>query len=173
MTENVAAVIPARLASTRLPSKPLLRDTGKFLIQHVYERVAQAQRIGRVIVATDDESIVKAVESFGGEAVMTDIAHQSGTDRVAEVISKLPDVTHILNIQGDEPEIDKDELDRVAAAIVEKDAEMVTLATPILDPGVYKDIHTVMAAQEDLVEVLGRFEPRIVKMAPAGEKPED
>src|SRR5438105_1015840 len=82
-------VIPARYRSSRLPGKPLLRETGKYLIQHVYERACQAKRADGVIVATDDPRIVAAVESFGGEVVMTRHDHPSGTDRVAEVASAL------------------------------------------------------------------------------------
>ena len=82
---KTAIVIPARYASTRLPGKPLLRQTGKYLVQHVYERACQAQRRPTVVVATDDPRIVAAVESFGGRVVMTRRDHPSGTDRVAEV----------------------------------------------------------------------------------------
>jgi 3-deoxy-manno-octulosonate cytidylyltransferase (CMP-KDO synthetase) len=130
MSGRVAAIIPARLGSTRLPNKPLLRDTGKFLIQHVVERVRRTTRLDPIVVATDDHSILAAVESFGGRAVMTSIEHQSGTDRVAEVASAL-DVDAVINVQGDEPEIDPRELDRLAAAVLEPGAEIVTLAAPI------------------------------------------
>ena len=79
------AVIPARYASSRLPAKPLLKATGKFLIEHVYERASQARHIDQVIVATDDARIESAVKSFGGNVIMTREDHISGTDRVAEV----------------------------------------------------------------------------------------
>jgi 3-deoxy-manno-octulosonate cytidylyltransferase (CMP-KDO synthetase) len=109
------AVIPARFASTRFPGKPLAKETGKFMIQHVYERVAAASRIDRVIVATDDERIITAVKSFGGEARMTRSDHFSGTDRVAEVAEAvgLTDDDIVLNVQGDEPEIEPDSLDKL------------------------------------------------------------
>ena len=81
---HTAIVIPARYGSTRLPGKPLLRETGKYLIQHVYERACQA-RADQVIVATDDQRIFDAVRGFGGRAVMTRDDHPSGTDRIAEV----------------------------------------------------------------------------------------
>src|SRR5439155_1303248 len=81
---RTAIVIPARYASSRLPGKPLLRATGKYLIQHVYERACQA-RADLVLVATDDPRIASAVESFGGQVVLTRRDHPSGTDRVAEV----------------------------------------------------------------------------------------
>ena len=86
---TIVAVIPARYASTRFPGKPLAKDTGKFLIEHVYERAAQAKQIDRVIVATDDGRIETAVRSFGGEVRMTRPDHPSGTDRVGEVATEL------------------------------------------------------------------------------------
>jgi len=112
---QVVAVIPARFGSTRFPGKPLANQTGKYLIQHVYERAAAARRVDRCIVATDDERIVTAVRSFGGEAWMTRADHPSGTDRIAEVARLLdgrPDDV-LLNIQGDEPEIEPGYLDRL------------------------------------------------------------
>lgn len=109
------AVIPARFASTRLPGKPLAKDTGKFMIQHVYERVASARRIDSAIVATDDERIMAAVSSFGGECRMTRSDHFSGTDRVAEVAAAVSqsDDDIVLNVQGDEPEIEPSSLDKL------------------------------------------------------------
>ena len=86
---KTAIIIPARYASTRLPGKPLLRQTGKYLVQHVYERACQATKADRVVVATDDSRIQKAVESFGGHVVRTRRDHPSGTDRVAEVAGQL------------------------------------------------------------------------------------
>src|SRR3990172_2500153 len=80
---STAVLIPARLSSERLPRKPLLKATGKFLIQHVYERALQAEGIDEVIVATDSEEVVKAVQSFGGKALLTSKEHRSGTDRIA------------------------------------------------------------------------------------------
>ncbi len=140
---NTLAVIPARFASTRLPGKPLLRATGKFLIQHVYEQASAARHVGRVIVATDDERIAEAVRSFGGEAAMTRADHPSGTDRIAEVVrglatggaasgaGQLPPPDLILNVQGDEPEIDPAHLDRLIQRMAaDPDCPMGTLAAP-------------------------------------------
>jgi 3-deoxy-manno-octulosonate cytidylyltransferase (CMP-KDO synthetase) len=124
-------VIPARYRSSRLPGKPLLRETGKYLIQHVYERACQAKRANSVIVATDDSRIVAAVESFGGEVMMTRRDHPSGTDRVAEVATKL-DADMIVNLQGDEPLIDPTVLDLLPAMLAQHaDTDVATLATPI------------------------------------------
>lgn len=112
---NIVAVIPARYASTRFPGKPLAQETGKYLIQHVVERVRECDKIDRVVVATDDDRIVRAVESFGGEAMMTRDDHVSGTDRVREAadLLGLAGDDLVLNVQGDEPEITSALLDRL------------------------------------------------------------
>ena len=137
---EIVGVIPARHASTRLPGKPLLSDTGRPLIQHVVEAAARSKRLTRVIVATDDARIFDAVLAFGGEAVMTRPDHPSGTDRVAEVAAGLPDAGIIVNLQGDEPEVSGEALDLVATLLEDDpDAPMATLATPIRDPAVYLD----------------------------------
>src|SRR5690606_4894176 len=101
-----AAVIPARYQSSRFPGKPLARETGKPLIQHVVEQVRQSKLADLVLVATDDQRIFDTVESFGAQAVMTDTDHPNGTSRIAQAIEKLPaDYDLIVNVQGDEPEI--------------------------------------------------------------------
>lgn len=144
----VLAVIPARYASSRFPGKPLADRTGKFLIQHVYERVALAERIAAVIVATDDARIADAVRAFGGRVEMTRDDHQSGTDRIAEVVRRLSggpshsaggakdaqfDV--ILNVQGDEPEIEPSYLDRLVARLEQSGCPAATLACPFPSDG--------------------------------------
>jgi 3-deoxy-manno-octulosonate cytidylyltransferase (CMP-KDO synthetase) len=128
---QVVAVIPARFGSTRFPGKPLAKKTGRFLIQHVYEQVADARRVDRCIVATDDERIVEAVRSFGGEAAMTRPDHPSGTDRIAEVVRGLPGEPDdiILNVQGDEPEIEPAYLDRLVDRLAGESPEAVPAAT--------------------------------------------
>ncbi|MDG3006276.1 3-deoxy-manno-octulosonate cytidylyltransferase [Paludisphaera mucosa] len=137
--ENVA-VIPARFASTRLPGKPLLSDTGKTLIQHVVEAARRARSLQRVIVATDDERIADAVRAFGGEVAMTRADHATGTDRVAEVAATIPGAGIIVNVQGDEPEIDGSSIDRLITLLEDDpEAPMATLATPIRDEAVYRD----------------------------------
>jgi 3-deoxy-manno-octulosonate cytidylyltransferase (CMP-KDO synthetase) len=127
---KTAIIIPARFASSRLPGKPLLRATGKYLIQHVYEQACQA-RADAVIVATDDERIRQAVESFGGRVAMTRGDHASGTDRVAEVAKNL-DADVIVNLQGDEPLIDPATLNLLPDLLAkDSQADMATLAVPI------------------------------------------
>src|SRR5215510_7933859 len=102
---EVAIVIPSRYASKRLPGKALLRQTGKYLVQHVYEQACRANLARQVIVATDDPRIVAAVESFGGRVTLTRRDHPSGSDRVAEVARQL-DCDVVINLQGDEPLVD-------------------------------------------------------------------
>jgi 3-deoxy-manno-octulosonate cytidylyltransferase (CMP-KDO synthetase) len=128
---KTAIIIPARYQSSRLPGKPLLRETGKYLIQHVYERALKARNIDRVIVATDDSRIVAAVESFGGRAAMTSSDHISGTDRVAEVAHGL-DAEAIINLQGDEPLIEPSAIEMLPALLERNpEAAMATLAVPL------------------------------------------
>ncbi len=125
-------VIPARLASTRLPRKLLLRETGKTLIQHAYEAAQRSVRASGVCVAADCDEIFDEVRSFGGQAELTDPAAPSGTDRVAEVARRMTDADIIVNLQGDEPEVSGSSID-LAIELLEKNPEaaMSTLATPI------------------------------------------
>ncbi len=143
---TVIVVIPARYGSTRLPGKPLLSLAGKPMIQRVYERAKMARRVGRVIVATDDERIVKAVETFGGEARMTRPDHRTGTERVAEVAAHVEGDVFV-NVQGDEPLLDPAAVDTAVDALLEDPpAAIATVATPIkipadiMDPNVVKVI---------------------------------
>jgi 3-deoxy-manno-octulosonate cytidylyltransferase (CMP-KDO synthetase) len=141
---NIIAVIPARYASARLPGKPLAAIAGRPMIQHVVERVRQAQTLTRVIVATDDERIKTAVESFGAEALLTRSDHRTGTDRVAEVAVHVPAEVYV-NVQGDEPLIDPATIDAVVSEMLEDDS--IQIATPcsaitrqndIMDPHITK-----------------------------------
>lgn len=126
-------VIPARYGSTRLPGKPLLRSTGKYLVQHVYERACMARCTHQVVVATDDTRVAAAVASFGGQAVMTGRDCETGTDRVAEVARKI-DADCYVNLQGDEPLVDVDAIDRLVDTLdSEPEGCLATLAAPICD----------------------------------------
>jgi 3-deoxy-manno-octulosonate cytidylyltransferase (CMP-KDO synthetase) len=131
---KVIVVIPARYGSTRLPGKPLVSLAGKPMIQRVYERAKLAQRVNRVIVATDDDRIVKAVQEFGGEARMTRPDHRTGTERVAEVAAhETGDI--FVNVQGDEPLLDPAAVDTAVGALLEEpQAAIATVATPIRTP---------------------------------------
>lgn len=130
---DYAVVIPARLASTRLPEKALLKETGKYLVQHVVERARSAPGVSRVVVAVDDPRVEAAVKSFGGEAVRTDPAHESGTARCAEVARSLSSSV-VVNVQGDEPLFEPNDLARLAEAASRDGIDMATLAYPLADP---------------------------------------
>lgn len=110
---DVVVVIPARYNSTRLPGKPLIDIAGKPMVQHVYEKANSARFVEQVIVATDDQRIYDVVIGFGGKCVMTDKNHQSGTDRLVEVMEKIPAKIY-LNAQGDEPLIPADVISLLA-----------------------------------------------------------
>lgn len=144
---KAAAIIPARYASSRLPGKPILSKvreaTGKFMIQHVYERAADARWVDTVIVATDDDRIARAVAEFGGRAQMTSPEHRSGTDRIAEVASTLEHEI-VVNVQGDEPQILPEQIDHVICMLLDdSSASMATLATPIESEQKWRDPNTV------------------------------
>jgi len=140
---RVVVVIPARFGSTRLPGKPLVALAGKPMIQRVYERARMAEKASRVIVATDDERIVKAVETFGGEARMTRADHRTGTERVAEVAAHAEGDVFV-NVQGDEPLLDPAAVDAAVSALLEEPAAAIaTLATPVKTPGDIMDPNVV------------------------------
>ena len=141
--ESAIAIIPARYQSTRLPGKPVIEIRGKTLIEHVYRRVQQAELIERILVATDDERIARAVELFGGNAIMTRVDHQSGTDRLAEAAAGLPADALVVNVQGDEPLIEPEVIDRAVAVARAGDAEMVTLSTRLTDSAAIEDPNRV------------------------------
>lgn len=143
---QVVIVIPARYGSTRLPGKPLVSLAGKPMIQRVFERAKLAKTAGRVVVATDDDRIVKAVEAFGGEARMTRTDHRTGTDRIAEVAAHLEGQVFV-NVQGDEPLLDPAAVDAAVTALSEEPAAAIsTVAVPIrtpadiMDPNVVKTV---------------------------------
>ena len=129
---RVYGIIPARLQSSRLPEKLLLAETGKPLLQYTWEQACRAKSLAAVIVATDSEEIARAVRGFGGRVEMTG-EHPSGTDRVAEVVRRsCRDADIVVNIQGDEPEIDPQYIDLLVKTLTEHPgSEMSTLATPI------------------------------------------
>jgi len=143
---KVLACIPARYGSTRLKGKVLAKDTGKFLIQHTWERACLAKLVEKVIIAADDERIASAAKSFGAECILTSADHESGTDRVAEAVADI-DVEIVVNLQADEPEIDPKSIDYLAKLLIEnRDFSMATLATDfqspeqIADPNIVKVI---------------------------------
>ena len=148
-------IIPARYGSTRFPGKPLCHLLGKPMIQHVYERVRNARLVQDVFIATDSTAILSAVEGFGGKAIMTSTEHRSGTDRIAEAVTKLSEVAEmsgpgkqeeqiIVNVQGDEPLIMSEMVDAVIELMEDERAAIGTLvkriqaSEEIEDPNVVK-----------------------------------
>jgi 3-deoxy-manno-octulosonate cytidylyltransferase (CMP-KDO synthetase) len=142
-SETAIAIIPARFQSTRLPGKPIIEIEGKSLIEHVYKRVKMSRFVERIIVATDDQRIADVVQRFGGNVAMTRPDHQSGTDRLAEAVDRMPPETLIVNVQGDEPLIEPDVIDQAIAAARMNDAEIVTLMTPMSQPSDIADPNRV------------------------------
>ena len=131
---NTLCVIPARYASTRLPGKPLADIAGKPMIVRVYEQASRAKRLSGVIAAVDDERVYEAVVSHGGKAMMTAKDHPTGTDRLAEVAAAHPGAELIINVQGDEPLIEPDLIDALAAAFEEDpELQMATVKSPMTD----------------------------------------
>lgn len=128
---SIVIVLPARLASTRLPEKALLSETGWPLVRHTYEQAKKSKRAARVLIATDSDRIADEIKKFNGDYVMTDPNHPTGTDRLAEVAAKhLPDAEFIVNVQGDEPEIEPEYIDKLIELFSAADADMGTLVTP-------------------------------------------
>jgi 3-deoxy-manno-octulosonate cytidylyltransferase (CMP-KDO synthetase) len=141
---KVLAVIPARHASVRFPGKPLANIAGRPMIQHVVERVRQARQVSRIVVATEDERIKKAVEAFGGEAVITRPEHRTGTDRVAEVAAHVAAEIYV-NVQGDEPLIDPGTVDALVESMLENpeikigtSCAAISVPKDIMDPNIVK-----------------------------------
>ncbi|MEP7214472.1 MAG: 3-deoxy-manno-octulosonate cytidylyltransferase [Acidobacteriota bacterium] len=142
---NIVAIVPARYAATRLPGKLLQDVGGEPLILHTLRRASAARTISRVIAATDDERIFDVVLTYGFEAVMTSPTHRSGSDRIAEVAESLPLRSIIVNVQGDEPAISPDTIDKaVNAMLADSAADIVTTSEPIefaadvLNPNIVK-----------------------------------
>jgi 3-deoxy-manno-octulosonate cytidylyltransferase (CMP-KDO synthetase) len=121
MARQIACIIPSRYESSRFPGKPLADLCGKPMLQHVYERVLRAKSVTTAAVATDDERIFLAVQAFGGRAIMTSARHRSGTDRIAEAVDTLDlrDDDLVVNIQGDQPLFDPNQVDEVVAPLLE------------------------------------------------------
>lgn len=137
---SVIGLIPARLQSSRLPRKLLLDATGKPLLQYAWEAACQATLLDDVLIATDSEEIAEVAAGFGADCELTG-EHPSGTDRAAEVARGLADsCSHVVNLQGDEPEVDPESIDLLVESISgDETTDMATLATPIRDAAVLAD----------------------------------
>lgn len=132
---KVLGIIPARYASTRFPGKPLALINGKPMIQHVYEGVGKISVLSEIVVATDDERIVNCVKAFGGKVVMTKETHRSGTDRCGEVLEQYlregKEYDVVINIQGDEPNVEHSQIETLVRCFEEKDTQIATLKKQI------------------------------------------
>lgn len=146
---NFNVVIPARYASQRLPGKPLIDINGKPMIEHVYARGIESGA-AEVIIATDDERIASAAESFGAVVCMTRPNHQSGTERIAEVSDRLrwDDDQVVVNLQGDEPAMPPQLLGQCAALLTGSDADIATLASPFLSASDFKSPNCVKVLRD-------------------------
>lgn len=143
---KVVVVIPARYDSSRFRGKVLAKDTGKYLVQHTYERALCAKAPEMVLIATDSVDVMAACKGFGAECVMTSAEHVSGTDRIAEAVKDV-DAEVILNLQADEPEIDPADIDFLAGLLADNPtADMATLVAEfdndeaVADPNIVKAI---------------------------------
>lgn len=144
MTEKTAIVIPSRYGSTRLPAKALIEVNGKPIIQYVWEKAKLAKLADEVIIATDHEKIIEACKKFGANAIMTDVNHNCGSNRIAEVAQKRPDIKYIINVQGDEPLITPSSID-ICIHILKttSDADISTLLRVITDKEELKNPNVV------------------------------
>jgi len=149
----IAAIIPARYGSTRFPGKPLHQIAGQSLIERTWRRCMACPALGRVLIATDDSRIMEAAAAFGAEAVLTSPDHPSGTDRLAEAAAFVPEATHLINVQGDEPLISPALIGELAARLAADPAiHMITAVHPLHDPALQQDPNVVKA----VLDVTGR-----------------
>lgn len=147
---KIAAIIPARYASTRFPGKPLANIAGKTMIQRVYEQCKQINELAYVIVATDDERIYQKVIQFGGQACMTSSQHLTGTDRIWEVVEKLNlAVDVIINVQGDEPFIQPSQIQNIIDCFQDPNAAIATLVKPIQQNEVLFNVNAPKVVLDD------------------------
>ena len=131
---TTAIIIPSRYGSSRLEGKPLIEVQGKPIIQWVYEKATQATLADIIIVATDDKRIYDCVKGFGGDVEMTSVNHKCGSDRIQEVMDRHPEITHVVNLQGDEPMITPESIDAVMRNVLEdNEADISTLLRVITD----------------------------------------
>jgi len=159
MTKTII-LIPSRLAATRLPNKPLLKINGISIINHVYEK-AKSSNIGDVFVATGDKKIYEEVTKNGGQCVLTEKEHQTGTDRIFEAYQKLEnkDIDYVMNLQGDEPMIDIEDIKNLNNHTIKKNSEITTLACKISDKKILN--------KSDIVKVITDEEISKAKMSRA------
>lgn len=149
-SQRIVGVIPARFGSTRLPGKLLAILGDRTVLHHVYDRASEARLLDSLVVAVDDERVLREVLSFGGQAVMTSSSHRSGTDRIAEAVESLdPGPRLVINIQGDEPFLDPATIDQVAARLSDDPSALWTAVAPLTSDAAFESpdvVKAVMAA---------------------------
>ena len=146
-------LIPSRMAATRLPGKPLLKINNLSIVSHVFKRAKEAN-IGEVVVATEDQEILEDVVKNGGKAVLTSKDHKTGTDRIFEAFQTLniKNIDYILNLQGDEPSIDKNDIINLNELMINSDSELGTLAAIIKDDKILNNKNVVKVITESKLE---------------------
>ena len=151
MTKTII-LIPSRLAATRLPNKPLLKVNGISIINHVYQK-AKSSKIGDVFVATGDEEIFEEVTKKGGKCILTEKDHQTGTDRIFEAYQKLniKDIDYIINLQGDEPMIDIEDIKNLNSNTIKNKSEIATLACKIKDKNILNKSNIVKVITDEKI----------------------
>ena len=147
-------IIPSRLAATRLPGKPLLKINGLSIISHVFKRAEEAN-IGEVYVAAGDKEIVDEVEKNGGQAILTYTNHKSGTDRIYEAKNKIKkkDIELVMNLQGDEPIMNINDIKNLQTKMIETNSDLGTLASNISDQKILKNQNVVKVITSELLKV--------------------
>ena len=166
-------IIPSRLTAMRLPGKPLLKINGLSIISHVFKKAVEAN-IGEVIVATEDQEIIEDVKKNGGQAILTSNNHKTGTDRIFEALNKIDNsnIDLIVNLQGDEPLMDINDIKNLNKKMINNNSELGTLASKILDEKLYLDQNTVkVKTKENLNE--SNFPEAINFMRKISEKSND
>ena len=146
-------LIPSRMSATRLPGKPLLKINNLSIISHVFKKAEEAN-IGEVVVATEDKEILDDVKKNGGRAILTSNTHKTGTDRIFEAYEKLniKDIDFILNLQGDEPNIDKNDIINLNNSMINSNSEIGTLAAEIKSNKMLSDLNVVKVVTEEKLE---------------------
>ena len=146
-------IIPSRLAASRLPGKPLLKINGLSMISHVYKKAQEAD-IGEVFVAAEDQEIVEDVKKNGGEAILTSNNHKTGTDRIYEALSKLgrTDVELVMNLQGDEPLMNIEDIQNLNSQMIENKSDLGTLAAKINDKKIFENYNIVKVITEESLD---------------------
>ena len=149
---NTLVIIPSRLSATRLPRKPLLKINGLSIISHVFKK-AQKANIGEVIVAAEDKEIVEDVEHNGGQAILTKNYHQTGTDRIYEALQKIDNtkIDFVMNLQGDEPLMDIDDIKNLNNQMIKNKSSLGTLASIIPDKEFYGNKNVVKVSTEEIL----------------------